>query len=287
MTQLSFQIYYPSSQSASGGPNFYAFLSLTMPGIVLGAQQVPGKSLWTMIMAVWRRIHQRGAFEKTAPPLTFFSPRMPLCTRPRSSAHFCASCPVTLCAFLLQPVWLSVDFDNWRDWEGDEEVELAQVEHYAEVMPFSAPPAHSLCLPAHVSLEDCHQSQTDIYELPSLVLTFFTCSVQCLFSRRREMSTSEAVYMPSLTSYRILRKFGKTFPNSSVNSCSFFYFLCVCFLSHTTSREAQTRQYKNSHHKANYQFPLGCTLPYIIWFQNFSYYLFKLQKHLTDSNLDQ
>ncbi|XP_069916758.1 putative protein PTGES3L isoform X2 [Oryctolagus cuniculus] len=32
------------------------------------------------------------------------------------------------------PVWLSVDFDNWRDWEGDEEVELAQVEHYAELL---------------------------------------------------------------------------------------------------------------------------------------------------------
>ncbi|KAF6091882.1 hypothetical protein HJG60_000021 [Phyllostomus discolor] len=32
----------------------------------------------------------------------------------------------------IKPVWLSVDFDNWRDWEGDEEVELAQVEHYAE-----------------------------------------------------------------------------------------------------------------------------------------------------------
>ncbi|KAM5212963.1 putative protein PTGES3L isoform 1-T1 [Hipposideros larvatus] len=33
-----------------------------------------------------------------------------------------------------KPVWLSVDFDNWRDWEGDEEVELAQVEHYAELL---------------------------------------------------------------------------------------------------------------------------------------------------------
>ncbi|XP_040605687.1 putative protein PTGES3L isoform X3 [Mesocricetus auratus] len=32
----------------------------------------------------------------------------------------------------IKPVWLSVDFDNWRDWEGDEEVELTQVEHYAE-----------------------------------------------------------------------------------------------------------------------------------------------------------
>uniref|UniRef100_A0A8C3Q5E5 Uncharacterized protein n=1 Tax=Geospiza parvula TaxID=87175 RepID=A0A8C3Q5E5_GEOPR len=29
--------------------------------------------------------------------------------------------------------WLSVDFDNWRDWEGDEEVERAMVEQYAEV----------------------------------------------------------------------------------------------------------------------------------------------------------
>lgn len=67
------------------------------------------------------------------------------------------SWPVTLRAFLLQPVWLSVDFDNWRDWEGDEEVELAQVEHYAEVMPFSAHLDHSLYLSACISLEDYHQ----------------------------------------------------------------------------------------------------------------------------------
>lgn len=32
-----------------------------------------------------------------------------------------------------QPAWLSVDFDNWRDWEGDEEVERAMLEQYAEV----------------------------------------------------------------------------------------------------------------------------------------------------------
>uniref|UniRef100_A0A8B9E372 Prostaglandin E synthase 3 like n=1 Tax=Anser cygnoides TaxID=8845 RepID=A0A8B9E372_ANSCY len=25
----------------------------------------------------------------------------------------------------IKPAWLSVDFDNWRDWEGDEEVERA------------------------------------------------------------------------------------------------------------------------------------------------------------------
>ncbi|XP_077171770.1 putative protein PTGES3L isoform X2 [Paroedura picta] len=31
-----------------------------------------------------------------------------------------------------KPAWLSVDFDNWRDWEGDEEVEAAMVEQYAE-----------------------------------------------------------------------------------------------------------------------------------------------------------
>lgn len=48
-------------------------------------------------------------------------------------------------------MWLSVDFDNWRDWEGDEEVELAQVEHYAEVMPFFAHLDHSLCLCTHFS----------------------------------------------------------------------------------------------------------------------------------------
>uniref|UniRef100_A0A8C3X142 Prostaglandin E synthase 3 like n=1 Tax=Catagonus wagneri TaxID=51154 RepID=A0A8C3X142_9CETA len=45
----------------------------------------------------------------------------------------------------IKPVWLSVDFDNWRDWEGDEEVELAQVEHYAELLkkvsPKRPPPA--------------------------------------------------------------------------------------------------------------------------------------------------
>uniref|UniRef100_A0A669PVR6 Prostaglandin E synthase 3 like n=1 Tax=Phasianus colchicus TaxID=9054 RepID=A0A669PVR6_PHACC len=33
----------------------------------------------------------------------------------------------------IKPAWLSVDFDNWRDWEGDEEVERAMVEEYAEV----------------------------------------------------------------------------------------------------------------------------------------------------------
>lgn len=40
---------------------------------------------------------------------------------------------VNNCSSYLQPAWLSVDFDNWRDWEGDEEVEAAMVEQYAEV----------------------------------------------------------------------------------------------------------------------------------------------------------
>uniref|UniRef100_A0A4X1TX58 CS domain-containing protein n=1 Tax=Sus scrofa TaxID=9823 RepID=A0A4X1TX58_PIG len=56
----------------------------------------------------------------------------------------------------IKPAWLSVDFDNWRDWEGDEEVELAQVEHYAEVVPFSAHCTHSPCC-ACIALEGCHQ----------------------------------------------------------------------------------------------------------------------------------
>ncbi|XP_009894207.1 PREDICTED: alanyl-tRNA editing protein Aarsd1-like, partial [Charadrius vociferus] len=34
----------------------------------------------------------------------------------------------------IKPAWLSVDFDNWRDWEGDEEVERAMVEQYAELL---------------------------------------------------------------------------------------------------------------------------------------------------------
>ncbi|XP_041593234.1 putative protein PTGES3L [Vulpes lagopus] len=33
-----------------------------------------------------------------------------------------------------KPVWLSMDFDNWRDWEEEDEVELAQVECYAELL---------------------------------------------------------------------------------------------------------------------------------------------------------
>ncbi|KAL8175745.1 UNVERIFIED_CONTAM: hypothetical protein K2H54_006937 [Gekko kuhli] len=44
-----------------------------------------------------------------------------------------------------KPAWLSVDFDNWRDWEGDEEAEAAMAEQYAELMqkvtPKAAPPA--------------------------------------------------------------------------------------------------------------------------------------------------
>ncbi|XP_044274582.1 putative protein PTGES3L isoform X2 [Varanus komodoensis] len=34
----------------------------------------------------------------------------------------------------VKPAWLFVDFDNWRDWEGDEEVEAAMAEQYAELM---------------------------------------------------------------------------------------------------------------------------------------------------------
>ncbi|KAM4645085.1 putative protein PTGES3L [Amazona ochrocephala] len=34
----------------------------------------------------------------------------------------------------IKPAWLSVDFDNWRDWEGDEELERAMMEEYAELL---------------------------------------------------------------------------------------------------------------------------------------------------------
>ncbi|XP_049655636.1 putative protein PTGES3L isoform X2 [Accipiter gentilis] len=46
--------------------------------------------------------------------------------RAAPSLRRCSLCP--------QPAWLSVDFDNWRDWEGDEEVERAMVEQYAELL---------------------------------------------------------------------------------------------------------------------------------------------------------
>lgn len=51
----------------------------------------------------------------------------------------------------IKPVWLFVDFDNWRDWEGDEEVELAMTAQYAELLQkvtVKAPP------PAMDDLED-------------------------------------------------------------------------------------------------------------------------------------
>nr|KAF6458385.1 prostaglandin E synthase 3 like [Rousettus aegyptiacus] len=66
----------------------------------------------------------------------------------------------------IKPVWLSVDFDNWRDWEGDEEVELAQVEHYAELLKkvsTKRPP------PAMDDLDDDSDSgdATKIYQEPT------------------------------------------------------------------------------------------------------------------------
>ncbi|XP_038610469.1 alanyl-tRNA editing protein Aarsd1-like isoform X3 [Tachyglossus aculeatus] len=72
-----------------------------------------------------------------------------------------------------KPVWLSVDFDNWRDWEGEEEGELAQVEHYAELLKKvsvkgPAPAMDDLdlsttvlsCLPAEQQLERGGQRET-------------------------------------------------------------------------------------------------------------------------------
>ncbi|XP_061446648.1 alanyl-tRNA editing protein Aarsd1-like isoform X4 [Rhineura floridana] len=72
-----------------------------------------------------------------------------------------------------KPAWLSVDFDNWRDWEGDEEVEAAMVEHYAEliqkVTKKGPPPAMDdldfttqvvSCCPAKLSTETGGKKET-------------------------------------------------------------------------------------------------------------------------------
>ncbi|KAG9474202.1 hypothetical protein GDO78_004485, partial [Eleutherodactylus coqui] len=32
-----------------------------------------------------------------------------------------------------KPGWLFVDFDNWRDWDTEEEAEMALTEHYMDV----------------------------------------------------------------------------------------------------------------------------------------------------------
>ncbi|XP_069093852.1 putative protein PTGES3L isoform X1 [Pleurodeles waltl] len=34
----------------------------------------------------------------------------------------------------IKPAWLSVDFDNWRDWAGEEEGEMAQAEQYLDLI---------------------------------------------------------------------------------------------------------------------------------------------------------
>lgn len=38
---------------------------------------------------------------------------------------------------ILQPSWISVDFDNWRDWEHEEDEGKAEYDQYMDV---SAPP---------------------------------------------------------------------------------------------------------------------------------------------------
>lgn len=34
---------------------------------------------------------------------------------------------------LLQPSWISVDFDNWRDWEHEEDEGKAEYDQYMDV----------------------------------------------------------------------------------------------------------------------------------------------------------
>ncbi|XP_053555550.1 putative protein PTGES3L isoform X2 [Bombina bombina] len=33
-----------------------------------------------------------------------------------------------------KPSWLAVDFDNWRDWDSEEEGEMAMAEHYLDLI---------------------------------------------------------------------------------------------------------------------------------------------------------
>lgn len=40
-------------------------------------------------------------------------------------------------SFLLQPSWINVDFDNWRDWEHEEDEGREEFDRYAEVSQVS------------------------------------------------------------------------------------------------------------------------------------------------------
>lgn len=62
-------------------------------------------------------------------------------------------------SFALQPSWISVDFDNWRDWEHEEDEGKEEYERYMDVSKCSV----SSC---RIVLKSC---------VLFLILTFHLC----------------------------------------------------------------------------------------------------------------
>lgn len=49
---------------------------------------------------------------------------------------WCSRKLLNILMYFPQPAWLSVDFDNWRDWEHEEEDGMAEYEQYMDVSTF-------------------------------------------------------------------------------------------------------------------------------------------------------
>lgn len=98
----------------------------------LPAHWHPCPSTWAASGSV---LADAGTFSHACPALVLFgsSNQCSLPARSGPPGPLCAAPSLKVCSLCPQPAWLSVDFDNWRDWEGDEEVERAMVEEYAEV----------------------------------------------------------------------------------------------------------------------------------------------------------
>lgn len=98
----------------------------------------PTSALWHPCPSTWAGsgsvLADSGTFSHAYPALVLFgSNQYSLRARSGPPGPLCAAPSLKVCSLCPQPAWLSVDFDNWRDWEGDEEVERAMVEEYAEV----------------------------------------------------------------------------------------------------------------------------------------------------------
>lgn len=110
------------------------------PGMPPTACQ-PTSALWHPCPSTWAAsgsvLADAGMFSHACPALVVFgsSTQCSLPARSGPPGPLCAAPSLKACFLCPQPAWLSVDFDNWRDWEGDEEVERAMMEEYAEVSP--------------------------------------------------------------------------------------------------------------------------------------------------------